>query len=159
MAYMDRENFQILGDSNIDGQLDNSFEIDEVIAPAVESLNKKGYLTKFCCSGHPTYSINESFLFPDVPNPEHTIWGTIETQKLADGMTRVVHIVPDDDLYIFFEDKLYVPLADMPEGCFLDKDTIRYRYKVHDYFEMLQERLEICKKLYEWAERLPVCAA
>lgn len=27
-------------------------EIDEMIAPVISILNKKGYRTRFCCSGH-----------------------------------------------------------------------------------------------------------
>jgi len=30
----------------------NSFEVDDLIAPAISILNKKGYRTAFCCSGH-----------------------------------------------------------------------------------------------------------
>ena len=30
----------------------NSFEVDDLIAPAISLLNQKGYLTTFCCSGH-----------------------------------------------------------------------------------------------------------
>ena len=31
---------------------ENSFEVDALIAPAITLLNKKGYITAFCCSGH-----------------------------------------------------------------------------------------------------------
>ena len=32
--------------------VENGFEVDDLIAPAVSILNKKGYRTAFCCSGH-----------------------------------------------------------------------------------------------------------
>lgn len=32
---------------------ENGFEVDDLIAPAISILNKKGYRTAFCCSGHP----------------------------------------------------------------------------------------------------------
>ena len=31
----------------------NCFEVDDLIAPAISSLNRKGYKTAFSCSGHP----------------------------------------------------------------------------------------------------------
>lgn len=31
---------------------DNCFEVDDLIAPAISTLNQKGYRTAFCCSGH-----------------------------------------------------------------------------------------------------------
>lgn len=41
--YIDKTTFEIV---------DNVFEVDEDIALAISILNKKGYYTKFCCSGH-----------------------------------------------------------------------------------------------------------
>lgn len=41
--YIDKETFEIV---------DNVFEVDEDIADTISILNKKGYYTKFCCSGH-----------------------------------------------------------------------------------------------------------
>ena len=41
--YIDKKTFEIV---------DNVFEVDEDIADIISILNKKGYYTKFCCSGH-----------------------------------------------------------------------------------------------------------
>lgn len=41
--YIDKKTFEIV---------DNVFEVDEDIAGTISILNKKGYYTKFCCSGH-----------------------------------------------------------------------------------------------------------
>lgn len=35
-------------------------EIDELIAPTIITLNQKGYITEYCCSGH-WYKTKESF--------------------------------------------------------------------------------------------------
>ena len=32
--------------------VENGFEVDDLVAPAISILNKKGYRTAFCCSGH-----------------------------------------------------------------------------------------------------------
>lgn len=41
--YIDIKTFDII---------DDVFEVDEYIAEAISILNKKGYYTKYCCSGH-----------------------------------------------------------------------------------------------------------
>lgn len=41
--YINKETFEIV---------DNVFEVDEDIAQTISILNKKGYSTKYCCSGH-----------------------------------------------------------------------------------------------------------
>lgn len=41
--YINKETFEIV---------DNVFEVDEDISQTISILNKKGYYTKYCCSGH-----------------------------------------------------------------------------------------------------------
>lgn len=41
--YIDKDTFEIV---------DNVFEVDEEIADIISMLNKKGYYTEYCCSGH-----------------------------------------------------------------------------------------------------------
>lgn len=45
MKYIDKKTFEIIDDSNY-------FEVDDNIANTISVLNKKGYKTKACCSGH-----------------------------------------------------------------------------------------------------------
>jgi hypothetical protein len=46
-------------------------ELDELIAPTIILLNQKGYLTKFCCSGHwYEYSSNAYIYFYEDCIPE-----------------------------------------------------------------------------------------
>jgi hypothetical protein len=52
MSYIDKENYNIyidIEDIRIKSPL---FEVDDLIAPVISMLNKKGYITTFCCSGH-----------------------------------------------------------------------------------------------------------
>ena len=41
--YINSETFEIMN---------NIIEVDEAIAETISILNKKGYYTKYCCSGH-----------------------------------------------------------------------------------------------------------
>lgn len=53
MKYMDVETFNIVDSSIIcDLDLSNCCELDDEIAEVIGILNKKGYRTAFCCSGH-----------------------------------------------------------------------------------------------------------
>lgn len=44
-TFIDSETYEIIPDSKI-------IEVDDDIAEAISLLNKKGYKTKYCCSGH-----------------------------------------------------------------------------------------------------------
>lgn len=68
--YISEDSFEIL-----DKPDEKSFEVDDLIAPAISQLNKLGYVTAFCCSGHaeqeerPVYAYI-SFWFGETP-PEY----------------------------------------------------------------------------------------
>lgn len=50
--YIDSKTFEVIGDisdARISGPL---FECDELLAPTISILNKLGFRTEFCCSGH-----------------------------------------------------------------------------------------------------------
>ena len=53
MSYIDKESFNIFSEIAIPEVEKRSFECDDLIAPVISVLNKKGYKTKFCCAGHP----------------------------------------------------------------------------------------------------------
>lgn len=155
MAYMDRKTFDIWEGSNIDGQLDNSFEIDELIAPAVQELNRKGYKTTYSCSGHQFSSINEVFASNECADPWNTFPRTIDVEQFKDQY-RIKFVLPSDDLYISFEDDYSfgkdIPL---PDGFVKKNDSIRLYYDNTEGFPLLRERLEVCEALYHWAQDLP----
>ncbi len=136
MACMDKKTFQIYhNDQNI--VPDGYVEIDEWIAPTIQVLNQKGYLTKFCCSGH---SLQESLIL------------TMDGYKKGGRFS---------NCYIFFEDGITLPflppdfVAEHPR-----KLTIRKNYSIQNasgtqFFERAQNILETMKQLYEWALELP----
>ena len=79
MAYYDLKTNEIRADSNIAGFHDEHIEIDEVIAPLIRELNIKGYKTKFCCSGHPFYSLCEAMV--DSEETAKAFVGLIGTER------------------------------------------------------------------------------
>lgn len=63
MALIDTRTFNIYAQVSVPEVESRSFECDELIAPVIELLNKKGYKTKFCCAGHPYPHYEEMYLF------------------------------------------------------------------------------------------------
>ena len=55
-------------------------EIDEMIAPMIRELNNKGYITDFCCSGHPGSTSCSSYSYisfkhaPESKPPKFWFW-------------------------------------------------------------------------------------
>nr|WP_237076232.1 MULTISPECIES: hypothetical protein [unclassified Neglectibacter] len=85
MTYYDLKTNEIWADSNIAGFHDEHIEIDEVIAPLIRELNIKGYKTKFCCSGHPFYSLCEAMV-----DSEETAKAFVSMQRSHKRNTRLV---------------------------------------------------------------------
>lgn len=57
----------------------NVFEVDELIAPTIIELNKKGWATQFCCSGHlDDYCVATYIKFKNLPE-------TVPTGFYIDG--------------------------------------------------------------------------
>lgn len=134
MPYIDTKHYDIyydIQDIRIESPL---FEVDEFIAPIISILNRKGYTTEFCCSGHS------------------------DDAKISTGFT-VMH----DNCYITFSniDNFKNSSKDIPnnfrlEPCDYDnkKFTIRKYYKelgVSRYLEIL----DTMKYLLEWTINLP----
>ncbi|MBZ9622990.1 hypothetical protein G9F71_008990 [Clostridium sp. FP2] len=52
MVFIDKKKFNIYYDVNDIRIKSPLFEVDEFLAPIISTLNKKGYKTEYCCSGH-----------------------------------------------------------------------------------------------------------
>ena len=138
MACMHKETFDIChNDQHI--VPDGYFEIDEAIAPAIQVLNRKGYLTKMCCAGH---SLVDWLVWDGNGH-----WG--------------VKVAPYS--YITFKEGIFLP--DLPPGFVGEDDgddsrtnltiTKRYRNFDKDIFGRSRDILETMERLYKWALGLP----
>ena len=160
MAYYDLKTNEIWAESNIEGFHDEHIEIDEVIAPLIRELNIKGYKTKFCCSGHPFYSLCEAMV--DSEETAKAFVGLIGTERTENPRVpvRALYVMPDNDFYITFEEneQKTIVLA-LPDGFEWDDErTIRYTYNNYEFYAFLSERAKAAKALHDWATQLPPVA-
>jgi hypothetical protein len=124
-----------------------TFVCDEWIAPTIQLLNRKGYRTKYCCSGHIT----------SIP------W--TGTRTLTDEKIEM-NFYHCWGCYVFFDMKAKDLLKmKLPEGYELDESvdrrrkprTIRYsdQFKPGNYAEAISHLQTSMTTLYEWAKELP----
>lgn len=156
MAYMHSKTFDIVYNSNIDGFLDEFFQIDDYIAKPVQTLNRKGYTTRFCCSGHPFDTVNEVTFEDTESDPNDLMPGVVFSEKLSDGTIRVVaRQALDCEAYITFDPSIELPDS-VPYGWYRMKDTIRclWRY-CEDPLVCMQNVFKAMLNLTEWVNNLP----
>lgn len=170
MAFINKNDFSILSFIN-DIMKEDYFECDDLIAPAISLLNKKGYKTMFCCSGHafPEYLEKISKRYPTPEEMENIMYLiNIESSK------KLKDIYPDLNTkeYPYFlilnkkaHSLFYVKFAyeykfpELPEGASLDNNgtTIHWNYTrtKNDNYDDLTTIFQINKIFYEWVEKLP----
>ena len=138
MACIHKETFDIYHNDQIIVP-DGYFEIDEEIAPAIQVLNRKGYITEYCCAGHPL-----------------TDW-LMRSSKAEYEKSNV-----EPDSYILFKEGILLPT--LPPGFFNDSSGMRlvirksHRYSTYadnTFFGMSKHIVETMEQLYEWALNLP----
>lgn len=177
MAFINKKDFSILYDMDLISEKvkEQYFECDEMIAPTISLLNKKGYKTKYCCSGH-SYPYSFTKYHESLPVELENKNGIIlDTVELCDEMkdfyekcgrncsykSEVFYpTIKKIRLYILFE-KTY-NFSNLPKGFFIDERRID-RTCIRGHFENLNVEgfsritivYEINKSLYEWAESLP----
>lgn len=154
MAYIKKSDFSILSGSNIDGFLDDCFECDDMIAPVIQELNRKGYTTKYCCGGHPYIEHSEAVVSV-CANPEQIIVGTESIEKLEKVIFRVVY---NDrcsaEIYIMFEEGKVpkkIPSYAYKEG---NKIIVDFDYDGGDDYLFIRTLLHYNSRLYNWAKGL-----
>ena len=117
---------------------ENYVEVDEMIAPVIAVLNKKGYKTVYCCSGHPYPS-------RDMIYPENTFVHLATYIAFEDGTK--LPSCPDNAILEVAEN-LYQPVIRIRENAY-------YMTENHSYYDMLVYIVEIMKSWYDWAVSLP----
>ncbi len=139
MAVMDEKTFEIYH-NDLGAVPDGYVEIDELIAPTVQVLNRKGYITKYCCSGHPFEK-----------------W--VESKGLSNG-TRPIRS------YICFENGITLPR--LPHG-FSVSEVLERRFNTtviektyfpdddgkDHFYNIARQILVAMTDLYKWALDLP----
>ena len=175
MAIITTKGYEILMDSaaeNVDGY----FECDELIAPTIALLNKKGYTTKNCCSGHPYEDIGNMIIHLQEEDKDLTPFQirekydlyTVSPKKNEDG---TVNVTKRDaiSLFAYIDFASYVKLPSIPEGFDFNGRMLRQSMSdffpeesedneedaEKDYFWYFEKRLSTMKRLYDWAESLP----
>lgn len=174
MVLMDR-NYNVFNQANycdFDAMRnDEVFEVDEMIAPIISILNKKGYLTSYSCSGHP-YGMksSESHIFDskftgeeDVDEEIGTYMNITNSKKVCvDGNYVKIYIgvTYGFDAYIMFKPEIELDVS-LPDGWEYDRDLngvcIRYHYDFENgsYFSKYDKILKTMRSLFGWALDLP----
>ena len=153
MSLIHKEKFDILNDCE-DGREDDYFEVDENIALVISMLNKKGYRTTFCCSGHAFANINE-FRADNKEDFDCLIFFDLQDIRYENGRYKALDKDNAKYCYIVFEKDYTFPK--LPEGFTYDKSnkTIEKEYvSESDTYDLIQEIVDSMKALYEWVLEL-----
>lgn len=153
MALINKENFDILHDCEA-GKEDDYFEVDENIALIISMLNKKGYKTTFCCSGHAFASINE-FRADNKDDFECLVFFDLQDIRYENGRYKAFDRDNAKYCYIAFEKDYSFP--SIPEGFAYNKNSksIEKEYiSESDTYDLIQEIVDSMKALYEWTKGL-----
>lgn len=123
MAHIHKETYDIIQESNIEGLLDDYFEVDDLIALPIQALNKKGYKTLFCCAGHAFDELNEAFCLEETTVEQSPFVGTFKVEKVCaeeDGKRsfRILFRQSNRTAYIVFDNGIKLP--NLPKGFCLD---------------------------------------
>lgn len=157
MSFIHKETFDIIDNSNIDGDLDQYFECDEAIALPIQELNRKGYITEYCCSGHAFPNHIELRLLSKCDNPLSVVEGAYKYEELEDDTVRVTALSPSvRQGYIAFTPNTPLPPSIPDKWEYEDERVMRCYYNEKcTEFEFLMTVPYAMSLLYEWACSLP----
>ena len=170
MAYINKKDFSIVGYVDDFVLEDDYFECDDLIAPAISLLNKKGYKTEFCCSGHP-YSTIDSCAIAEYPSDELKekmniifICPSKESYSVPDWVDKehypyyISCLTPHPEgFYVAFKEMYEFP--EPPDKAYVDQENGGIYWHIEEPstndFAMVTRIYEFNKAFYEWVENLP----
>ena len=162
MVYVANDGRYIIKDRSITNSMDlsgnieitypmDNFPCDDLIAPAVAELLKRGYQTKYCCQGH---------IAPDLVNDISTVHGTdipiVENFEVSSG-SNVCGPYVMFDKSVTKSDLYNLPSSweigkGKNHGCIIIRakirDDIENRY---EFFTFHRIAIECAEDLYKWA--------
>ena len=153
MSLIHKESFDILNNCE-EGKEEDYFEVDENIALIISMLNKKGYKTAFCCSGHAFPNINE-FRANNKEDFECLIFFDLQDIRYENGRYKAFDRDNAKYCYIMFAEDYSFPV--LPEGFTYDENNkcIEKEYiSESGTYDLIQEIIDSMKKLYEWTKEL-----
>jgi len=156
MTYIHRETFEIV--EKLLQPKDNCLIIDDTIVPSIQVLNRKGYRTNECCSGHPFKGRKNCYIVFDkgvlLPSPplDFTIkhrYITINDKRiLIDCSIKNAIQIKTNELEKMLEEK-----AELHKEI---EFIIERRWKADiDFYAFLRENVQALEQLYKWALDLP----
>lgn len=158
MAWINNENFDILQTLKEKHNVNDYFEVDDMIALPVAELNRRGYFTVNSCAGHPFQT--ETILDTRVSQREFTIeelFDELFEDPDADDAILTFRTFASQRSYIVFEE----PLPDtvgVPDGWRYDaKNQAIYRHYTHtpNPYLFMKAQMEFMLSLVRWITKLP----
>lgn len=153
--YIDTNTFEII---------DNIIEVDEDIAETISILNKKGYYTMFCCSGH----LKDPRLYEMYHRKNDIEYDDIDFGYIVnkdENSFEVLMPYTFTSVYIMFKENYNFNF--LPNGFYIvdESDVNNYTIeKIIEYYndgirkswsEINKEIKDINNNLLEWAKELP----
>lgn len=130
----DRSHVAFVGECPNCGSRKDGVIVDEMLCPAIIELNKKGYITKACCSGH-TYDKGGYISFNN-----HSM-----LNSLIDFVSKN-NEYPSNITYYNLEKEF-----EQDKICIRWKQTDKKQY----YISILKDLLDANEMIYKWACSLP----
>lgn len=153
MSFIHKKNFDILNNCE-DGKESDYFEVDENIALVISMLNKKGYRTTYCCSGHAFPDIIE-FRSDNKEDFDCLIFCDLQEIRYENGMYKAFDKGNAKCCYISFAEDY--SFSELPEGFTYDGNykSIEKEFTCEsDTYDLIQEVVDTMKALYEWVKGL-----
>ena len=135
MSFISKDLFEIRHSLTPNENSNSFFEVDELIAPIIALLNRKGYKTEYSCAGHPYYDEDCDIMWLD--SYIKFAPGIILRSHPKNAFTGISNYYPDS--------MFRVTLSHIET---LDND-------IKNCYDVYRKILKTMETWYQWAESLP----